>query len=400
MQLSKKFRAVQDTLLTFLFTVAISLPMVGLVFRWDVMSEQLENRRLAKLPALPANSEAISNFPKEFTAYFNDNFGFRASLVRWQALAKLRLFKSASPNVIVGKDGWLFYAGEYTAHGQPTVPAYTKEQLDRWRQLLEGRRDWLARRGIRYLFVVCPNKESVYPEYLPSTFRRKNETRLDQLLAYLRKNSDLKILDLRPALHEAKTRRPVFYKVDSHWNSAGGFVGYQAIINELRKSFPDLQPVSESDLVLVNRQRAGNLVGMLGLGGHDKENSADLRVRKPAFSMLSNEPITVLAEPLYATVAERRGEDLPRLVMFGDSMNKFMIQFFPQNFSRAVFVAAPRLDPVLIASERADIVIQEMAEMRLVDDPPADLSEIDLLTSEGKGRVSFKFNTNYIDAEP
>ncbi|MEI9865253.1 MAG: hypothetical protein WDN00_12025 [Limisphaerales bacterium] len=43
------------------------------------------------------------------------------------------------------------------------------------------RRDWLAKRGIAYLFVVAPDKHSIYPEELPGwAVKVRPQTKLDQ----------------------------------------------------------------------------------------------------------------------------------------------------------------------------------------------------------------------------
>ena len=382
----------EDAVIVFLFVVAICMPIIGLALRWHVMSEREENRRLASFPSLSPNLNSLSIFPERFTAYFNDNFGFRPTLIHWQALARLKLFGlSTSRQVIVGKNGWLFFSGEYSDRGKHLVPAFTQEQLERWKLLLEGRRDWLTRRGIRYLFTIFPRKEVIYPEYLPDTFKPEEQSRFDQLMAYLKNHSDLEILDLRPALIKDKTRHYVYFRTDTHWNYYGGLAGYQVIITELSKSFPQLQPVSESDCRVTTRQGAGDLVKMLGLSGYTTEEMWDLNLREPTFQRI-DEPITVSNKPFRVVVTERRGSsNMPRLVMFHDSAGEQMEPFLPQNFSRAVFVWSPRLDPAPIKTEQPEIVIQEMAEASLINDSIADLTELDDLKSDGYGKRAFKF---------
>jgi hypothetical protein len=65
--------------------------------------------------------------------------------------------------------------------------------------MLRRRSDQLERRGIRCLFVVAPDKHSIYPEYLPETVSVHSPTELDQLLPSLDEAGVLHV-DLRPAL--------------------------------------------------------------------------------------------------------------------------------------------------------------------------------------------------------
>ena len=58
-----------------------------------------------------------------------------------------------------------------------------------WRTAIEGRRDWLAERGVRYVFGLAPNKPSIYPEMLPNHIRRRRgRTRMDRFKEYLEEN--------------------------------------------------------------------------------------------------------------------------------------------------------------------------------------------------------------------
>ena len=51
--------------------------------------------------------------------------------------------------------------------------------------MLQDTQDWLAAHGIRYVFVLTPDKHQIYPEYIPASIHRLHEqTRSDQLIEY------------------------------------------------------------------------------------------------------------------------------------------------------------------------------------------------------------------------
>src|SRR5262249_13661044 len=56
-----------------------------------------------------------------------------------------------------------------------------------------------------------------------------------------------------------------------------------------------------------------------------------------------------------------RGE-LPRAVVYRDSMGIPLVPLLSENFSRVVYVESRRLDPALILREKPDVVIEEMVE--------------------------------------
>ncbi|HEX8136050.1 MAG TPA: hypothetical protein VF544_00525 [Pyrinomonadaceae bacterium] len=366
---SRKIAAVEEWVLIALFVLALYLPIMGTTIKIDASPTQQENRTAVPFPSLSLNWQMLREFPDRFKLYFDDNFGFRKLLIRWQAIAKVKwLGISSSKRVIVGREGWLFFAGERSLESYRRTDPLSQEQLARWRQVLEARRDWLAQRGIRYLFTVAPDKHSIYPEYMPpGIVRLGQQSRLDQLIAYLRQHSDIEILDLRPALFEAKTRHRIYHLTDTHWNDYGAFVAYQSIIKEVTKSFPEVQPLPESALEVSRQQTTGkDLATMLGLP--DKFTEDDFSVRpRPEFAA---EIRGNASEPYELVVAEQKGSGLPRLVMFRDSFAAPLVPFLATHFSRSVFIWNKELNLRLIEAERPGIVIHEIVERYLMLDPP------------------------------
>ena len=58
--------------------------------------------------------------------------------------------------------------------------------------------------------------------------------------------------------------------------------------------------------------------------------------------------------------------NLPRAVMYRDSMAIPLIPLLSENFSRIVYVNGRQLDPVLIAREKPDVVIEQMVERAML----------------------------------
>ena len=175
-------------LIAAMFITALWLPLIGNLFGIAPSLPQTENRRLRRAPDL--TEIFLSRFPDEFNGYYNDNFGFRNLLIRWNSILRYEgLNVSTRPEVIVGKDHWLFYNADVDRGNGITMRDYqglehfTQDQLRRIRTKLEAHRDTLARYGILYLVAVAPNKCSIYDEYMPSAINRIGPTtRQDQLI--------------------------------------------------------------------------------------------------------------------------------------------------------------------------------------------------------------------------
>jgi hypothetical protein len=372
-------RRVTDCCLIVLFVAVLWLPLTGRLLGLDLLPALSENRPPAPLPKLDWDPSVFANFPRQFDAYYADHFGFRDLLIRGLSLARVDWLRvSSSPYVILGRRGWLFFAPEPVGVDYRTAAPLTARQLEAWQRLLEARRDWAARRGIRYLFVIAPDKQSIYREYLPRSLqpRARATSRLDQLLAQLRDHSDLDVLDLRATMREARREDRVYHRTDTHWNYFGAYYAYHRLATELAEWFPSVRPLERDALqFLTEDTQGGDLAGMLGLADRMSEHRLHLLPIQPEAHETGEE--VVVPEPyrlqhLQERVTQVYDPGLPRGVLFFDSFGEPLRPFLSENFQRLVYAPEYVFDPVLIERERPDVVIQLMVERKLAEEPPAD----------------------------
>jgi hypothetical protein len=140
------------------FVVFLWLPTADTFLHLDTAATPQENRAPAAFPVFERSVEGVGKFLAGLEAYFNDHFGFRRRLVRWEQHWKWQLFRDSRANkVIIGEDGWLYYSGALTIDDVLGNRPFSESDLANWHELLAARRDWLAQRGIGYLFVVPPS---------------------------------------------------------------------------------------------------------------------------------------------------------------------------------------------------------------------------------------------------
>jgi hypothetical protein len=354
------------------FVAALVIPGAVLVAGLDQESPRAENRELAPPPARPTSWETLRNYPGAASRYFEDHFGLRARLVRWQAELRLRVLGvSASPDVIRGRDGWLFYAGDGASEDIASAAPFTAEELETWRVTLEHTRDWLRARGVAYVFVLAPDKHAIYPEELPGSVHRVGrETRTDELVRHLRAHSTVPVLDLRPALMAAKARERIYHRTDTHWNDRGAFVAYAEIVRALGVAGA---PAGRASFDAPAETVAGlDLAGMLGVTGTLTEEDLPLRPREPRLAHIV-EPARPDPRLMDARlVTEQPDRSRPRAVVFRDSFGSALVPFLSEHFSRAVYLWQYNMDPDVVRAERPDVVIQEWVGRRLSTQPPYD----------------------------
>ncbi len=306
--------------------------------------------------------------------------------------------QSTTEWVLIGKSGWLYYveqfALEYYIGDDPFMP----EELATWKRILEERRDWLALQGIDYYLIVAPNKETIYPEYMPdSVIKSGNPSRLDQLIAYLQQHSTFRIIDVRQALIDTKPTQRVYHLTDSHWNEPGSLIAYQGILNALAPRYPTLQIQQFPDFTLRTVITPGlELAAFLDQVDQYQEEYFQLIPNVARQAILEGSPsielslnpddgfadYIYLAQPLFASVCP--SGEIPRGVMFRDSFAQPVMPFLAEHFQRMVYkVGSMKFDAELIKTEQPDVVIQEMVERMLMFTPVENPEEVPLALVSG-----------------
>jgi alginate O-acetyltransferase complex protein AlgJ len=382
---------VANVALVVLFLSALSLP-TGIQLLGIETGRLDENRVRAEMPELKFNRFALARFPARFEAYFNDAFGLRDRLIRWNNLVKVRgLGVSSSPRVLIGRKGWLYYTADWSLEDYRRSRPFSTVDLEDWRTALEAQRDWLASRGIRYLVVVAPNKHTIYPEYVPQTVTQvQDESRLDQLCAYLKGRSDVPVLDLREPLLKAKQGPRLYFRRDTHWNGRGAFIGYQSIMAALEPWFPGMHPMSATAFKVVRTPwKNPDLSLMLGLGDvltefdFTSEPKAGRKAKWVDPGALADDARRAKRSIPWATECD--GEGLPRAVAFGDSFFGPMAGLLAEHFSRLLMIWHTPFDTSIVEQERPQVVIEEFVERSLFGPPPLPA---DLAAKTRKGRAA------------
>jgi alginate O-acetyltransferase complex protein AlgJ len=344
-----------------LFIVVISLPIVSNLVGVDGGDPGAENRELAAFHG--------SNLAE----WFNDHFGFRSTLVRWYGESRLFGFGvSPTTTVLSGRDGWFFYADDEGVEDYASDDPLTPEAIANWRNTIVRAQRWLRPQGIGYVFAVAPDKHAIYPEELPASLARVGAmSRTDQLYGSLADTGAL--VDLRPALFEAKTRERIYQKTDTHWNDRGALVAYQALITAARAQVRSIPAAwTRADFEDVDRDVEGmDLAGMMGLKRVLRETDLTLVPRRPRRARVVEPAGGRPTDEEGRIVTEIPGSSLPRAVMFRDSFASRLVPFMSEHFSRAVYVWQNDFDTEIVTKERPDIVIQEIVGRHLYNFIPS-----------------------------
>ncbi len=417
-------RAGFDCLLIGGFLLGMILSFGG-VFQSDVGKkiELAEGRKAAAFPEVHyagnawirrPDSRSIKLFPGLFEKWFNDHIGFRPQLIQMFQVARYygwvphllsqspKQARSASTGVmgylnqggtttaghaqvLVGREGWLFYRTDAVIDDYRGTDLFTTSELARWKQVLTERKNWLAKRGIRYVFVIAPNKHSVYAEFMPRSINRVSEhSRLEQLADYLKDETDLTFINLLEPLMAAKSQRRVFHKTDTHWNAFGAYIGSQEILNPLQTWFPKLHPpalgdyqIATSDCDIISAQLVSpwikmDLAVILGSPIPFREEVIDLVPRRKDLMV----PVQLSCPPKSDIERIQHGGskygEIENAFILHDSYMMALAPFLAPHFREVTYHWTDDFPAEAIDKARPQLVIQEIVQRHLMTIDPAN----------------------------
>lgn len=377
---TNRARTIANVALIGFFVVLLWIPLFDAAFKFDPSPAPNEKRALAEFPNFSFQPTTWRDYFAGLEKYYNDHFGFRKTLLRWEHKWKRSLFRESSvTEAMIGRDGWLYLArGGMVDHMLGNL-SYSDAQLAAWRQVFQTRRDWCAARGIAYQLVISAEKHSVYPEHLPTWIpaERKHD-QISQLVAYLKTNSTVPVLNLREPLRLAKTNLPTFHVTDTHWNDYGAFIGYEAMLNALARQRPEIKPLPLAAFeIRRSQQPGGDLAIMLAQERSLVETDHIALVPRPPLT-----PITTKANPTLSLTTSKQGagpalfvSDNPaatgKVVMFHDSFAVALQPFLAQHFNRVIYVWQHDWSIPFLEQQKPDVVIDEVAERSFYRGNPA-----------------------------
>jgi len=356
----------------FLAAFFLSLIFNGLLFKpfnSDRVRLISEKRDAELFPVFKADS--IKNYTKLLNNYLNDQVTGRNKIIPLNNYIYYSIFGQLlnNPNVYFGKDGWMFYIG---ANGRETYEnrePISQYDLYRIKYLFEERRDWLKERGIK-LYIFFPRiSQFIYEEKLgPRMYRHNKISKLDQLVSFLKINSDLDIIDVEKPILEAKktTKEELYYKSSTHWNYYGAYFAYAAIINHIYKDFPDIgQPIPFKDITWsysADIKKDVDLIEMAALIGYLK--GYELLPKNPdIYAGDTIEHHFTKGKPDFpALYVVNKKKQHPNMVMFRDSYTRHLYPYLSHHFNRSSYLWTNTFNKDLVEEEKPDMVIWEMSD--------------------------------------
>ncbi len=330
-----------------LFIGICLVPSVCMPF---VKPDSAEKRELSEFPSVTTEDGSLNfNFFDDFDTWFSEHFAFRQQFVNADSRVKSTLMgTSPDSDVIVGKDGWLYYGD--TADDFLNINTLSKREINNIAHNLRMIDDYCKKNGAEFIFFSAPNKNSIYPENMPFNYIPADNSDNYELLSAELAEDDF-WLDMKSALLSAGSSVPLYHKTDTHWNNLGAYAGHTAIMAELNRN-----PCGAGTQWYTKNDRMGDLAQML----YPAEKAKDTQIYNDY-------------EYIYTYQGHFRGLDditintinknaVGGLVMFRDSYGEAILPYMAECFNNAEF---SRVVPYRLNDIENKTVVLEIVERNL-----------------------------------
>lgn len=340
--------------------VLLVVPLLGMPFFHEDASS--EKRDLAPAPTLTTEDGALNlNVLSDAGAYFSDHFAFRSMLVDADATIKQRLFgTSSTSNVVVGTNGWLYYAGSLNDYQRKNSMSDRALQNAAYNLRLMQR--YFEAQGKRFVVAIAPNKNELYAQNMPYyQLAGEGQSNFERLC---KKMDEYQVNYVN--LHEAfRSNDDVLYFMrDSHWNDQGAIFAYRHILSGLGR-----QALAFDDELATSDEHIGDVDAML----HPSFAQPEEQVRHQSMDNYSITNDATSVEDSYLVTKSNVGEATGTLIMYRDSFGNNLLKPFATTYAQSVFTKLVPYDMGTQMTAFAQDVVVERTERHLsffATDPP------------------------------
>lgn len=246
-----------DKLLIVGFSAIISIPFIFADKMGGGISNS-ENRRLAMMPFVNENHELIpdlefSELQERTEQWIDDNAYGRDYFYDLMLKANYYLFDVVEKkDLLLGDDNWTFYYNSDIIKDFQHNNIPSQETLNGWVNSFKQISNYYEEKDIKFMGIFLPDKKTVYKEYYPKGIQEIQHQSRSDLLREKFQEANVNFYFAEDDLIHAKGKRLLYSKTfdSAHWNSYGAFVGYQNFMREVKKYFPNIKVVDESDFII------------------------------------------------------------------------------------------------------------------------------------------------------
>lgn len=350
------------------FLIPLLLMFVLLQIPDSKTTSASENRTLAEKPSM--NVKQLDSYPKQYDSYISDHIPFRDVFLDATFVIKGTLGISPTPNVVIGKDNFLFCGINEKILYEVGEPYFPMDKIIAVADKFAERYDSLDKLNIKLYIAIAPTTFEIYPEYLPDYVQRAEKTGTDLFCEVMsEKYPHIPLILLKQNVLKHKKNHNLYLRNDNHWNPYGACFATENVLAEMSKDFPSLpDKIFDKFTFSPFVSKSGNLSDMLRKNnGEYSDTNYLVSYKDSAKIALHNDPsknykpIEGFPYPdIYCLRYVTNNTGSPKIVVIRDSYSNAVIPFMSPWFSESVFIFDSWQygdNYEIINSEKPDIVL-------------------------------------------
>ena len=397
----KKESSKSENIFNIIYIVIFFAVCIAPLCLWTFLKNDtpIGNTELAPFPEITDNDGELNlNFFSQFDDYFTEHLPLRPQLVTANNYLKAEILGGNTSNVIQGRNGYIFSSETVDDYVGVTCSRRKINNIARTVKLMQ---DKAEHSGNNFLFTVIPNKNSLYPQYMPSRYIRSQINDLSLLENEL-KTLNVNYLDMGEVL--SSYGGELYLKRDTHWNGLGALYASNAIMDALGKEHNDHNGIGYT---YVNDWRGDIDKLLYPVGGvYDHQYYFDVDLSGVTFLMphLGEDNRQTMEELMsdrerYDTMIKTMYPQASgQLLIMRDSFCRAMLPFLTDNYRSAVFTRSqPFAMNTLVEDSDTDVVyeiVERNIEMIVGSAPVMEAEETEAPVCEN---VSAGKNTINVD---
>ena len=323
-----------------LFFGSLFIPMMHIS---DETKSIRENRTLAKKPAVTEIFKEKSEYGKAFESWFNDHFFGREQLMKLEDQIRYKINKilvrrgGIEKFIYLKENGWMLSLSFWDINPQRT--SLIIQNIKKLNELCQEN-------NIKLYLLSIPRKEIIYQERLYNYgFDKKKYKQFTETHEAVKKGAQkMNVPFVYPfnEIQQGKQKDYVFFKWTNHWTDWGAYIGYQALMKEVQKDFPDIPVATLNDFnKSQNKLIRDGWIRVYYTGGYlnrffhlknDEANSVNYSYYDHKNKNLLQTKIGKYTKDFSYPLGKYK------IMLMGDSMNDNLTQFLPYSAGKLKYI--------------------------------------------------------------
>ena len=204
-----------------IFIVCMLLPLMQYIFSFTVESNLNGASENINRPIFSFHGWSDQSYQLQMGEHMDQSIGFATWMVRAVNQLRYSIFRETSnPTILVGHQDYLYEKIQLDAIAGNDYPGHVV--FERTMNQLAAFSQDMKNKGKKFIFVLCPNKADVYPEYIPFKVGNGPNRNYDKMVSFC-KHHQIDLIDFNAFFKEYrfKSPHPLHTNTGVHWSFYG-----------------------------------------------------------------------------------------------------------------------------------------------------------------------------------